>query len=506
MKRRGLVFLAIPSAISLAALAIASCFPTYDFSSTPGEGAGSDASEDTTLPGNPDGASDDGPTEGSPVGDDAPEDTRIDAPTTFSPTPVAILASNGIATQTGNAQQQHLVFATNSQRWWFFYLDADPNLLKTKWSIDFTTWNDGASLTLPMGHGGEGRNFSVAYKDIAGRDVVHVATSLHDPPKRIVYETRATIAGDAITWEAPSYVHDLDVTDNVDGGLQAAGSQGSDSCDPDGVDVTIGADGHVYVATSWVSVPGCCYCDSNFGTSTNTDNGGAFDGGYQAPLYHYTVNGTTSAREIISLASGNLVAGWESADNNPPSNVTWATRSAGVFSDEYQNQPEFEVFPEDANAAFSEIQEKNDWSFCKVDDTHIHALHRKYKLTDAGASTGESRRFEHYLFSGGSWTFVSSLADDVGEPGTGVVLVTNGSHLLAATIAHDGVGSIRYATWNGSAWTAWSSLVGPDGGANTRAYLSGTDCADSDHPAILWTEGANPPYQVVAVPVAGLIP
>ncbi len=503
--------------VSLGVLsAVVRCIPSYEFGASPPDG-GTPASDggvgggDATT-GPRDGGSDgttsgphDAASEGSSSeadGGTGETDAEIDAPSSFAPTPTTILSSVGIATETGNAQQQHLVFATNSQRWWFFYIDADPMSLHASWSVDFATWTDATALTLPMGHGGEGRNFSIAYKNFGGRDVIHAATSLHDDPKRIVWDTRATISGAKITWETSSEVHDLDDLDEVDGGLAPAGSQGGDSCDPDGPSVTIAPGGTVTVATSWVAVPGCCYCDSNFATSLSPDNGTTWDAGFQLPLFHITVPGTTSARQVVALSSGNLLGGWETADNIPPSDVTWGATSAGAWVPEDQDDPNYWVFPQ---PNVMQVQEKNDWSFCRISDNAIHAVHRKYALL-ADAAPTQSRVFEDYVFDGSSWTFDSTLADDVGIPGSGVVLVTNGTSLLAAAIAQDGSDSIRYATWTSGTWSAWSSLVGPDGGAATRAYLSGSGCDDPGHPAIVWTEGASPPYQVIAVPVAGLMP
>jgi hypothetical protein len=483
------------------------CVPAYEFGSGPG--GSSDGGNDSTIgPHGDDG--DDGDADGAAAEggsiNDAPADTRIDAPTSFAPTPVSILTT-AVPTESGNAQQQHLVFATNSQRWWFFYIDADPTKLKAQWSIDFVNWTEDASLTLPLGHGGEGRDFSIAYKDIGGRDVVHAATSLHDAPVRQVWDTRATIAGPTITWEAPSLVHDYDDLDYTGGGLVEAGSEPDDGCDPDGVSVAIGASGRVYVATSWLTIPGNCYCDSNIATSLQDDEGTSWDAGFQSPLFHITVGGTTSARQLVALASGNMLAGWETADGVPPSDVSWDNTGAGVWNPEDDTDPNFFVFPQpNYGSVPPQAQEKNDWSFCRIDDNDIHAVHRKYPLLDSGAPSTQSRVFEHYRYNGAGWTFQGALADDVGIPGSGVALVTNGTSLLVATIAQDSTDSVRYATWNGTSWSAWASMVGPDGGAATRNYVSGTNCADPAHPAISWTEGAGAPYQVVAVPVAGLMP
>src|SRR6476619_1441399 len=61
--------------------------------------------------------------------------------------PVVVASVMGKA-PSGQAQQTKLVYATGSQRWWLFYMDgAEPKSLKTKYSADFVTWNDGQTLT-----------------------------------------------------------------------------------------------------------------------------------------------------------------------------------------------------------------------------------------------------------------------------------------------------------------------------------------------------------------------
>jgi hypothetical protein len=395
-------------------------------------------------------------------------------------------------TETGNAQQQHIVYAKNSGRYWFFYIDADGLSVKTRWSTDFSTWTAGASLApLPLHLGGDGRNFSVAYRDFGGVDVVHLATSLHDEPKRVVYDTRATIAGDVITFGTPVIVHDLD---DVGPGMDA-GPQGGSYCDPDGTGVAIAGDGHVYVATSWVAVPGCCSCDSNFATSAGLDTGASWSGGFVSPLRHFTVPGSTHARQVVGMATGAVLAAWETADQEPadPSNLSWADNNSGTWP----GDGTYPVFPAPPPNGGENLA---DWSMCRIDDAHVHILRRRLDVPDGGDG-GPSRAFDHYFFDGSGWAYEGSLASDPGLEGSGVVLLTNGSGLLAAAIGADGNATVRYATWDGTSWSGWSSLTTTTA---ARAFLAGSGCADPAHPVLLWTEGTVPPFSVVGAQVAGL--
>src|SRR5439155_14493597 len=131
-----------------------------------------------------------------------------------------------------------LLYATHSARFWFFYVDAASTmLLQTKWSTDFVTWTPGASLTLASSSANEGRNFSVAYADLGGKDVVHVAFSHFVSGNEDAYHARATIDGGAIAF-APEV-------------LMSSGTPPDAKANPDGCVTAIGSDGFVYAATGW---------------------------------------------------------------------------------------------------------------------------------------------------------------------------------------------------------------------------------------------------------------
>jgi hypothetical protein len=410
-----------------------------------------------------------------------------------------ILDSVGIATESGNAQPKHLVFATNSGRYWLFYVDADATKVKTRWSTDLVAWTEGNALTLPMSNGGEGRDFAVAYRDFGGKDVVHVATSLVGPLKRIVWDTRATIAGDVITFGATALVHDLD--QHSDGGYADAGELVLGGCDPDGNDVAIASDGHVFVATAWYSFEGDGTCDSNFARSNAVDDGTTWNGDAGFGVQHFTVPGIANARQIGAMTNGGLFAAWEEADNEPPSNVRWAFYSGGSWTPSVYYEAKWALFPDETPPT---VQGTNDWSICRVDDTVLHAIRRKH-AGDAGS--GDDSVFQHYSFSGSAWVQRATVTPERGVQDTGVVLLRKGSNLLAAAIADDAPQSVRYATWTGgNSWSAWQTLVGADAGTTKRAFLSGTGCDDPAHAVLLWTEGNAPPYRVMGVPIAGLIP
>ncbi|MGH7329525.1 MAG: hypothetical protein ACREJX_14360, partial [Polyangiaceae bacterium] len=112
----------------------------------------------------------------------------------------------GVATASGDAQQTHIIWAIGAKLWWLFYIDDDTNHLKTRSSPDFVTWTDGASLALPYTNAGEGRNFSIAYAELGGADVVHISFSHDTGGAQNHTHTRAVIQGSAITFDAPADV------------------------------------------------------------------------------------------------------------------------------------------------------------------------------------------------------------------------------------------------------------------------------------------------------------
>jgi hypothetical protein len=129
--------------------------------------------------------------------------------------PAVVIADVGsVSTSSGDAQQIHVVWASVTRQWWLFYVDDDTTQLKTRWSPDFVTWSDGASLALPYTNAKEGRNFSLAYADIAGVDVVHVAVShrIADGDRRVTH-TRATIDADGISFGTPADLSSLTYQD-----------------------------------------------------------------------------------------------------------------------------------------------------------------------------------------------------------------------------------------------------------------------------------------------------
>ena len=398
-----------------------------------------------------------------------------DLPAVGPQTAHQITVAGNIPAATGTAQQQHLIFATHSNRWWYFTMDsADANVLKTRWSSDFASWNDGASLTLAQKSDGEGRNFGVAYADIAGKDVVHLALS-HSlaTPAPGIYHARATINQASIVFEPETVVNTPDYW------LTQA--------NPDGPVAAIGTDGTVYVATGWAN-------QKQFHGTDTTGNMDVYqsttkdDGTSAGPLTNYVIHSWVpqfvNNRALVALGAGQMLAVWPTADVGGPdtSNLSWAVSTSAS------------VTHADLFTGTGAAQDMNDWSVCGVSPTAVHAVRRVH--------AGGENTFEHLRFdvASATWSTGGAIPQSPGASGTGVVLLTNGTKLLLFALGA-AYTDLRYTRWDGNAWSAWLTLFS---GSARRTFLSGTGCASQTHTAITWSEGSPPVLNVQGLDVHGL--
>ena len=229
--------------------------------------------------------------------------------------PPYIASAGHVSTATGAAQQTHVFWAVSSKRWWLFTIDDDATHLKTRSSPDFVTWTDGASLALAHPTGGEGRNFTVAYANIATSDVVHVSFShaISDAGPCVHSHTRGMINGSSITFDAPADVSQV-------------------SSAPLGVDgpaAIVSSNGTVWDSTGFVVSQGAG--DAGYGNqdvfrSTSSDNGVSWSGGFSRTTLEIVQTATT-ARAFLD-ADG-LSAIWTRGDALPdPTNLRFSSYGA----------------------------------------------------------------------------------------------------------------------------------------------------------------------------------
>lgn len=407
------------------------------------DGLGAAAPDAST--GGVDGGGDAEPSEAG-EGDDA--SSEADAPGDAAASTVNITSVGAITEPTGLAQETHLLYATHSGRWWLFWIeDTQPYELQATSSPDFVTWTDATPLDLPASHGEQGGNYSVAYADIAGVDVVHITIDLHFPdadagPDRRHFHARASLSGGAILYDTPEQV--TMVTDPA-------------LVDPDGPATIVTSDERVWDSSGWANYMGTG--NEVAWESEGFDLGTSWDGmlGLQQNLAAeaHTVNARTFA-----VAGGSLVALWELADQEPdPTNVAWSklgTLGWGTAAN---------VFPGNSQSA-------NDWDVVEVSANDLRVVRR--------ALDGS---FDHLRYDGMTWTTLPAPPPDPGLADSGLVLLTDGTRVAVVTIASDAASSVRLLVWDGAAWGAWSTL---EGSTASRRYLSAW--SSPGHNAVLWTQ------------------
>ena len=379
-----------------------------------------------------------------------------------------------VASETGFAQQQHIVYATHGARWWLFYVDeADQRVLKTQWSTDFATWTAGASLVLAEASGNEGRNFSVAYADLGGKDVVHIAFSHHESGDANAYHARATLDAGTVTFGAPTLV--------------ATSAYIFADAEPDGPVAATSSNGTAYSATGWINEKPF----KGFDTVGNMDvfaSTSPDDGTTAGPLTSYVLHSWVPLfvhnRALVPLGGAQMLAVWSAGDTSPdPSDLSWSLSASGWSTNA-------SLFGSASATAM------NDWSVCAATANDVHAVRRK-------VNGGANDAYEHFRFDAvaGTWSAGGAIPNDAGAYGTGIVLLTNGPKTSLFAIGSDVQSRVRRTTWDGSSWSPWTTVVGS---AAKRAFLSGSGCGSKAHAAITWTEGGAAPYRVVGADVSAM--
>ena len=401
---------------------------------------GVDAGEDTQAP-------------ESGEGDDAGSEADAPSAGDAGATPVVITSVGAITQPTGLAQETHLLYATHSARWWLFWIeDTQPYELQASASPDFVTWTAATPLELPASLDEDGADFSVAYADIAGVDVVHITLGLHFPdvdagPDRRHFHARASLSGGAILYDTPEQV--TMITDPA-------------IVEPDGPATIVTSDNRVWDSSGWANYMGTG--NEVAWESEGFDQGTSWDGmlGLQQNIAAeaHTVNARTFA-----VAGGSLVALWELADQEPdPTNVAWSQNSIIGWGNPAN------VFP-------SSPQSANDWDVVEVSAKDLRVVRR--------ALDGS---FDHMRYDGTTWTTLPAPPSDSWLAESGVVLLTDGTRVGVVTIAGDASSSVRMIVWDGSAWGAWSTL---EGSAASRRYVSAW--SSPGHNAVVWTQQAQAP-------------
>jgi len=415
---------------------------------------------DVVAPGIDSGPEATGPStiEGGPAPDGAPMsdgsiDANADADAGGPPTTVTLATVGAVLAPTGNAQQTHLVYAVHSARWWLFAIDdADTKALRTYSSTDFVTWTAGTALVLPQTHGNQGANFTVAYADIGGADVVHIGSNHRVSNTDLRHaHTRAVISAGTIVFGLPE-----EIVKVADPGL----------FDPDGCSTVLTQDGHVMDLTGWSPYNDAALATGNATSfsSLNVELGTSWVAGFGTRQDIATETNIVNARLGLNMGGAEVLSLWEGAENEPnPNNVRFARWNGTTWGSD--------------NTVFaSNAQGYNDWSATRLSNGEVHAVRR----TVAGA-------YQHRKLNaaGTSWSDGQTIAAMPGPTNGGVVLLSLGTRMLLATIGSDANKSVSVSIWNAGAWAAWTTV---EGTAGTRSFLSGHASETPGVAALMWTE------------------
>lgn len=417
---------------------------TFDVTTAPE--AGVDALGPSVVEGGEVGDSAVAPDTSTPI-PDAATDSALPPPST-----VVLALGGAVVAPTGNAQQTHLVYAVHSARWWLFTIDDDTTSLRTYSSADFVTWTANTPLVLLHTHANEGANFSVAYADIGGADVVHIGFSHRKADDDLRHlHTRAVISGVAIAYGAQDEIEKV-------GDPLLLGA--------DGCSTVITQDGHVMDLTGWAPYGGLPNSTGNACSYSglNVELGTGWTPGFGTRKDIVAETRIINARIGLDMGGAEVVSLWEGAEVEPnPTSVQWARWNGTTWST--------------AGAVFAAAAPTaaNDWSATRLSSGEVHAVRR----TIAGA-------YQHRKLVGTTWSNGQTIPAMPGIANAGVVLLSLGPRMLLATIGADVNASVNVTTWNGTAWAAWSTV---EGSLATRGALAGHASAAGGG-SLIWSEQA----------------
>ncbi|MEZ4257918.1 MAG: hypothetical protein R3B36_02540 [Polyangiaceae bacterium] len=368
---------------------------------------------------------------------------------------VVLAAVGGVDAPTGYAQQTHLVYAVNAQRWWLFtFDDAAPDAIRTRSSVDFVTWQAGPEIPLPHPHGKHGGFLSVAYADVGAVDVVHVAAEFYlGTVDQRHYHARVTLSGAALAYGA------FELVSRVGDALMPAA--------PIGPVALVTPAGGVVDGTGYSPYFGnpATTANMNAYSASTTELGTSWTPGFGPREDVGSVPFTVHTRAFAALGGSDVLAVWESADGEPkPTNLRWARRTNGVWGGGVTALP-----------ASATLFGANDWSLARLGDADVHVVRR-------AGDDYVHRRYDGAAFVDGQVLSKAPASDDAG-----LVLLHDGvSRVMAVTLGPAPDHKVIACTWSAApapSWGPWRELVSAPA---ERSFVSGY--ASGGRAAVIWTE------------------
>lgn len=353
---------------------------------------------------------------------------------------------------TGMCTQTHLIYATNSARWWLFFFSGTQTLA-TMWSSDFVTWTAGATLTLAHPHNSEGRNLGVAYANLSSNDVVHIGVSYQNSTtSHQHFHVRATISGSTISYSSELQVSGTGI-DNFshanDGTTTVIGSGGQ---------VTDGAS-FFLDTVSWDDFEAYVFANSDNGTSWTQSSTTA-----QARVA--SAGNGISSHFLAMLSSTSMLFLTDKNGNSNSTDLQWSkwtgtwSATASVIGS--------------AQTGFA----ANDWGAVARSTSDVHCLIRLSTNT-----------YKHMRYNGTAWSAGDSVATQNSLASGGIAMATNGTNVWAFVIDTDTPNTVRVSKWiSGTGWSAWTAF---ESSTQTRKNIGCCPQLENTLISVYWTEGTS---------------
>jgi hypothetical protein len=310
-------------------------------------------------------------------------------------------------------------------------------------------------------HGSEGRNFSVSYADVGGRDVVHLSMSLRLAGNaRKHLHARAAIDGRTISFDSPGVLSSFTLDDST--------------MDPDVPATALSRDGMVIDTSAWFREPSA-YGFAYAWRSQNAETGSSWTPGFVAPVrVASNVVQIANAKNVLADDSGTVHSFYEAGDVEPNPKTVYHSVFSGSWST--------------PTAVFADGRlDPNDWSVVLPASGVAHAARR---LLDGG--------HEHVRKAGtAAWTSGAPIPPISAATGAGLVLLAKGERLRLVTIASDG--AVVASAYDGAAWAPWKTLVPASPG---RSYISACATKTPDTAAVIWTERSADGWRITGMRIA----
>jgi hypothetical protein len=370
----------------------------------------------------------------------------------------SVVSSQSVTDATGRPTQTHIICAANSGTWWLFWINNTTNSLQTSYSTDLIHWNPGTAFVL-SNNLFSGVNFSVAYKNIAGVDIVHIVASYWIANNNRVYgHIRAVVTGTTITFGAESLP-------------QGAATLNFSPSSYDGPTVSFGTDDRVYDFVSFWNDSGGAFGNFDTVPSSNFDLGSSWVAGWPGRSDISTVSDVIASHFGAPLNGGNMLSVQDDGGDCNPfcegdiTNLLWDTGNNtgwGGTANLFAGFASGTVTP-------------NDWSAIQVDNLDYYLVVRLNATT-----------LTWQKFNGVSWSVPgAAIPAQTSLSGSGPFLATDGTNLWLFIIDSDAPHTIRVNEFNGTTWGTWTAVTTD---SNVRSHLSGYQTVVGNQITLLWTQ------------------